>query len=243
MRGAQGRLPPPSPMKGSPAPLTRTRRRQSSSKTDQKGLATPTVPCPRPPRGGDEGTARRLGAAGAHRPYGLRGPCFCFGSWVGGPRSSSALLGPPPLPSSGLLLAPASFPGATFSFSPAPLCPPRPTPSHLVPPLPSSHLSLHPTPRHPISLLRGVSPTSDPLPLGQSLSFLFLVSLPASPPLSLGPPLSSVPPSLPLPSSPPAPHPLWLSTPHPSPQANVCYFICLERAYLFSDVWPPGRLL
>ena len=28
-----------------------------------------------------------------------------------------------------------------------------------------------------------------------------------------------------------------------APQANVCYFICLERAYLFSDVWPPGRLL
>ena len=126
VRGAQGRLPPSSPMRGSLAPLTRTRRRQSSSKTDQKGPATPTVPCPRPPRGGDGGTARRLGAAGADRPYGLRGPCFCFGSWVGGPRSSSALLGPPSRP--------RLLPWRPLLFLPSPSLP---TSSHL------SSLRLH----------------------------------------------------------------------------------------------------
>lgn len=74
-----------------------------------------------------------------------------------------------------------------------------------------------------------------------------------SPPSHHSPPSIYVLPRSPLPSIPsstltfsfslPRSFPPLLLSPPPPKQANVCYFICLERAYLFSDVWPPGRLL
>lgn len=79
----------------------------------------------------------------------------------------------------------------------------------------------------PQGLLAGFFPLSRPSSLGLS------PLLPSHTCPSVAPPVSPRAPS-------PPPPDLLRSL---SPQANVCYFICLERAYLFSDVWPPGRLL
>lgn len=135
--GRAGAAPHTLPDEGQPSSLTRIRRRQSSSKTDQKGPATPTVPCPRPPRSGDGGTARRLGAGGARRPSGPRGPCPCLALGLG--------VRVPPLLSLGLLLSSSpSLPPLLFLPSPS-----LPTPSQPVPPLLSSNLSPPPpTPPH-----------------------------------------------------------------------------------------------
>lgn len=232
-----------------------------SAKTDRKGHDS-DPPLRRPPQGGPRGGQSPSGQKGRTLRLGLSAPFLVaalgFGCKCCFPASSIPLL-PPLAPCDSYLLPPSSVPLPSL-LSPFP---PSPTPLASFP-TPPSCLSLRdtrcPTPGFPLptlclSTLNSLSLRLSPFFLSGSLP----AALPPPQPLSLllsllsPPSRTSVPilPSSPLPISFPFPFPPSLPLPPlfspsgspPSPQANVCYFICLERAYLFSDVWPPGRRL